>query len=109
MVGAGDGYEYTAPVGSFRLDVSPFGVMDMAGNVSEWIEDLYTLYPGNPGELPVSDRSHRVVRGGSMELDQDYARLTNRSSRAPSPAPGLGFRCVADVQTIVNALARQSK
>ena len=36
-----------AAVGSFKEDVSPLGVMDLAGNVFEWVEDRYALYPGN--------------------------------------------------------------
>jgi sulfatase modifying factor 1 len=109
LAGAADGYEYTAPVGSFRLDVSPFGVMDMAGNVSEWIEDRYTLYSGSRLELPHNQRSHQVVRGGSMDQDPDNARLTTRNSHPSTPSPGLGFRCAADVQTILNALLKQLK
>jgi serine/threonine protein kinase/formylglycine-generating enzyme required for sulfatase activity len=109
LAGASDGYRYAAPVGTFPLDVSPFGVMDMVGNVSEWIEDAYTLYSGNAAELPESERLKRTVRGAGMDLNSDYARLTIRSSRLPGPSPGVGFRCGADVQTILNVLVKQSK
>ena len=109
LAGASDGYKYAAPVGTFPLDVSPLGVMDMVGNVSEWIEDAYALYPGNAADLPESERLKRIVRGAGMELNSDYARLTARSSRLPEPSPGVGFRCSADVQTILNVLAKQSK
>ena len=34
-----DGYEETAPVGSIEGDISPYGVKDMAGNISEWVSD----------------------------------------------------------------------
>jgi serine/threonine protein kinase len=93
LAGAADGYEHTAPVGSFTLDVSPFGVMDMAGNVSEWLQD-------------------QAIRGGDVADDPQYARLTNTSSRskvAAGHSPATGFRCAADAQTIINVLVKQSK
>ena len=34
----------TAPVGSHPTGASPYGAMDMSGNVFEWVQDLYTLY-----------------------------------------------------------------
>ncbi|MBC8228465.1 SUMF1/EgtB/PvdO family nonheme iron enzyme [bacterium] len=34
--GSGDGYEYTAPIGSFLSEAAYHGVIDMAGNVWEW-------------------------------------------------------------------------
>ncbi len=36
-----DGFEDTAPTGSFIAGASPFGVHDMAGNVNEWVSDWY--------------------------------------------------------------------
>jgi serine/threonine protein kinase/formylglycine-generating enzyme required for sulfatase activity len=91
LEGADDGFEHTASVGSFELDISPFGVMDMAGNVSEW----------------VGASQGQIARGGAMNLDESSARLTNRDSRPAAASPGLGFRCAADVQTILNALLKQ--
>jgi len=63
-----DGYEYTAPVGSFPKGISPYGCYDMAGNVSEWCNDLYTdnyyddSLDSNPKGTP-SDGT-RVLRDG---------------------------------------------
>jgi formylglycine-generating enzyme required for sulfatase activity len=89
------------------MDVSPFGVLDMAGNVSEWVADLYSLYPGNPGQILASEKSHRVVRGAGITYGLQYARLTRRMSHSGEITSGqhtaIGFRCSSDVQTIRNA------
>jgi formylglycine-generating enzyme required for sulfatase activity len=90
-----------APGGSFPADVSPFGVLDMAGNVQEWVADEYRLYDGNSGTLSAADSGQRLVRGAS------FAHLPPRLSPAwrglpPAGTSGLnlntvGFRCAADV------------
>lgn len=41
--GRSDGFSYTSPVGSFPLGASPFGVLDMFGNVAEWLADTEGL------------------------------------------------------------------
>jgi formylglycine-generating enzyme required for sulfatase activity len=108
LTGSGDGARFTAEVGAFRLDTSPFGIMDMAGNVSEWVNDLYALYPGNSGQLAASERSHRVVRGAGITLGRDHARLTRRMSHRPeidaSQHTAIGFRCVTEAQTVIDAI-----
>ena len=62
-----DGFEYTAPVGSFRANA--FGLYDILGNVREWTEDCWnTDYSGAPADGSArrrGDCSRRVVRGGS--------------------------------------------
>lgn len=98
-----------AAVGSFKEDVSPLGVMDLAGNVYEWVEDRYALYPGNPGRLADSERLHRVIRGGGFLLGREMARTTNRGSHLPQikSAEGrdsfIGFRCSVDADAITKA------
>ena len=102
-----DNYEYTAPVGSFPAGASPFGLLDMAGNVYEWVQDSYdgsSCYPGgsitNPA--PVEGGNERIMRGGSYaDYDGLYwkLRVDNRWSRLPgSSFADVGIRCVYDSQ-----------
>ncbi len=91
----------TLPVGSFPDGVSPYGLFDMAGNASEWVEDWYD--PGYYAKAPASDPpgpakgSVKVMRGGSWLKpasslrtgDRDYGTLQARPS-------GAGFRCAKD-------------
>jgi formylglycine-generating enzyme required for sulfatase activity len=101
-----DGYTYTAPVGSFSSSASPNGVEDMAGNVSEWVDDLYGPYPG--GEADVESDFYgetRVRRGGSWYSLGSDLRVSRRDKNLPAPQvvhPNselgkIGFRCVFDV------------
>jgi formylglycine-generating enzyme required for sulfatase activity len=62
----------STPVGFYPLGASPAGVLDMAGNLQEWC-----LNPVDPKE-----RS-RVLRGGSWDVDQEFARSTVRVRRNP--------------------------
>jgi len=84
-----DGFGIWAPVGAKPLDKSPFGAMDMAGNVSEWTESWDT----NP-DFPTEQVP--VVRGGSWASTD--VRLTNRDLRqaALKRSRQIGFRCVSD-------------
>ncbi len=81
----------TVEAASMPADMSPFGVMDMCGNVQQWTASLYTPLPNEilpPGPL-------RVARGGSFN---DTAFGSRTSYRRPYPPgyfyPFLGFRMV---------------
>jgi hypothetical protein len=93
-------------VRSFAQDVSPYGVFDMAGNVSEWTADWYfedygvsgTLNPVGPANQPYSE-SLRVARGGSFQAIYPFARTGQRfDMNVESTNAWLGFRCVMDVE-----------
>lgn len=93
-----DGWPQMAPVGNFTGDVSPTGVQDMGGNVSEWVADWYDpfYYTVSLSENPFGPASGagRVVRGGGWSLDKNWARSAARSQFGPlTQAAGIGFRC----------------
>jgi formylglycine-generating enzyme required for sulfatase activity len=92
----------TFPVGSFPDDTSPYGVMDMAGNVWEWTADWYAAYPGNDSLELEFGRKFKVIRGGGA-IDYYGAASTRRcADRARSVPYGtydaLGFRCVKEAK-----------
>ena len=87
-----------ARVGSYPGGASPYGVLDMAGNVMEWVKDVYDplYYRHSPQNDPAgSDKSdYRVVRGGSWYSDGKSLRVTNREFENPfNTYDTLGFRC----------------
>jgi serine/threonine protein kinase len=101
MKGSGDGFPFSAPVGSFPSGESHYGVLDMAGNVWEWIADWYGAQyfqmsaRRNP-RGPASGSS-RVVRGGSWKNGPELIRSANRSSERPDRRLNVvGFRVAMD-------------
>lgn len=75
----------TTRVGSYADGASPFGVLDMAGNVWEWVLDIYkpAYYSTSPAENPVnledtSGTNFRVIRGGAFQDTHLNLRLSNR-------------------------------
>jgi formylglycine-generating enzyme required for sulfatase activity len=77
-----DGYERTAPVGSFPDGASWCGALDLAGNVWEWTLSLYRGYPYDPddGREDLGARDSRVVRGGAFLLTVFNVRCAYRGS-----------------------------
>lgn len=101
MKGNADGFTFTAPVGSFASGASPYGILDMAGNVWEWMADWYD--PGYYQKAASRDPQgpaagkNRVVRGGSWRDGLELIRSANRSSELPDRRLNvLGFRVAMD-------------
>jgi formylglycine-generating enzyme required for sulfatase activity len=86
-------------VGSYRAGASPYGCMDMAGNVQEWTADWYNAYEGNTDIQKDYGQVFRVLRGGSYLTDQYTARCARRQyDRSQSAKEDYGFRCAKDVE-----------
>lgn len=91
----------TTPVGLFANGASPFGCLDMAGNVEEFVADDYHAYPGGTAikdDLVSAVGSHRVARGGSFSRFRDLARTTRRHGKFPRDIYVMGFRLAEDLQ-----------
>jgi len=105
---------HTTPVNAYPNGGSPFGVMDMAGNVQEWVADEFHPYPGSPAKGEVfqakeidpgyqrgSEEKERVVyfvmRGGSWKSDPFSTYTYHRNYSMPNYASDFyGFRCAMD-------------
>lgn len=99
-----DGHAGLAPVGSFPKGASPFGALDMAGNVFEWCADFYDsrYYARSPAANPPGPDSGRsvAVRGGSWHNNGFNLRCSNRSRLEPSTRSNrVGFRCARDARS----------
>ena len=107
----------TTRVGSYAGGASPFGALDMAGNVWEWVADYYrpTYYSISPEENPTGPENPagnnlRVIRGGSFQDSLLNLRIPNRGYEVgPDPfalppnedayghsSTKIGFRCADD-------------
>ena len=85
----------TTVVGSFPEGGSPYGVIDMVGNVREWVSDWYKAYPGSDYESPYFGEKYRVIRGGGWFEETELATTTQRfASSVEARNDDIGFRCV---------------
>jgi len=93
----------TAPSDGYASGASPYGALNMAGNVSEWVNDWYsdTIYaqpqmgkPTGPGA-----GTERVMRGGAWNLNPNFLRTTNRDHQSPDTrGNSIGFRCASSAE-----------
>ena len=104
-----DGYVRTAPVGSYPEGASPYGALDMGGNVWEWVHDAFIEVDPfnvnvqnyyafsrlkNPMGVPPATTSYRGVRGGSWNWTYGYGRSAYRLGFGKEDTyDGIGFRC----------------
>jgi serine/threonine-protein kinase len=96
--GCDDGFAEPAPVGSFPEGTSWCGALDMAGNVWEWVADVYGPYPDEGQVNPTGPASggERVLRGGSWGYHQPFVRAAYRYPVPPAADYlAVGFRCAA--------------
>lgn len=86
LKGPADGHANTAPVGSFPYDESPYGILDMEGNVEEWSASDFGA-------------GKKVVRGGGFTSAVEKATTATRRGENPELDPAVfsnvGFRCAA--------------
>jgi formylglycine-generating enzyme required for sulfatase activity len=87
-------------IGSYPAGASPYGALDMAGNVYEWVSDWYAedYYANSPREVPGGPMTgmQRVLRGGNWSSNPDNLRSANRFWAFPGRNDFDGFRCVMD-------------
>jgi formylglycine-generating enzyme required for sulfatase activity len=93
------GWNDTTPVGSFPAGASPYGVLDMAGNVWEWVSSAYLPYPYQAADSreDLTPGPVRSTRGGGHDsppadlTTTQRGRLLSRNPRAGHH--NIGFRC----------------
>ena len=96
-----DRFETTAPVGSYPNGASPYGALDMAGNVSEWVNDWYSedyyasTYARQPNPEGATSGKYRVARSSSWYDEANYMHSAYRNGLYPDDSFNfMGFRCV---------------
>ena len=91
--GCGD----TLEVGTHPAGASPYGVLDLAGNAAEIVNDSYDYYPSGPATDPTGPGgSTRVVRGGGRDSPDSVLRTSSRHFVGPGDASSsVGFRCAS--------------
>ncbi|MDH5231446.1 MAG: formylglycine-generating enzyme family protein [Gammaproteobacteria bacterium] len=97
-----------APVHSYESDLSSFGIYDLAGNVSEWVQDWYQAYQNSDYQSDQFGQKFKVVRGAGWGSDGHYAlQMYQRGAYRLFLSPDaehedLGFRCVKNTTPVKN-------
>ena len=101
------GIEHTSAVGCFPAGASPYGCLDMIGNVLEWTASKFKKYPYRPDdgrEDPQGDAT-RVLRGGSFSPYRRSARCAYRYYLDPDDRDdGIGFRLLCSPALALESL-----
>jgi formylglycine-generating enzyme required for sulfatase activity len=96
----------TVPVGQYPKGASPYGVLDMAGQVWEWTTSILQPYPYDPhdGREQLATMAPRVARGGSSTSAAERRMATAREIISPARQTTghayIGFRCVKSLETL---------
>jgi formylglycine-generating enzyme required for sulfatase activity len=106
----------TEVVGSKPSGVSPYGALDIIGNVYELVEDDYhSTYNSAPSDgkawVDTPRGTYRVLRGGSIYVNSNYLRSSFRFINNPAiRSSTYGFRCSQDlpVGRLKTAVVRQN-
>lgn len=78
-------------------DISPFRIIGMAGNVTEWTTTEYNLYPGSKASFDDKSKGNKIVRGGNFNSPTKKLESTVRAWQPPDfKDPRVGFRVAAD-------------
>lgn len=90
----------TTPVGLYPQGASPYGALDMSGNVWQWVADWFdpTYYTKAPARNPTGPATgiDRTIRGSAFLDEASNLRVTPRNQGDPGlQSAGLGFRCAA--------------
>jgi formylglycine-generating enzyme required for sulfatase activity len=86
-------------VEQFPTDVSSYGVVGMAGNASEWVQEWYQPYPGNNFLDEAYGEQFKVLRGGSWggighySFDLFYRTVFRNYEKPEATLNDVGFRC----------------
>lgn len=86
-------------VGTKPEGASPYGALDMAGNVFEWTSSWYEAYPNAPHHFEEFGEQLKVIRGGGFAGGKELALTHYRSIASPNARSDLiGFRCAKDAK-----------
>ena len=80
-----DGYADTSPVGAYPDGATPWGLVDMAGNVWQWTASAYSSKPKYAGK--------KDLRGGSWHHPVQHLRASYKQAADAASKIGWGFRC----------------
>jgi len=101
-------HNFPQKVGTYPEGASPYGIMDMAGNIAEWVFDTYgrDYYSKSPYKNPrgPGDKSiARITRGGDYKSDPPNVTCVCRfKAGAYSAFPNIGFRCAISITDLEN-------